>query len=164
MPPRAFALEHVCATRSSLELCHYAPGDGGGATRLEIPGRCSHAPRSSALDPHSWRCVQASFKLACGPRILTFFLYLSDVEEGGGTRFPKIPRPDGEPGGLVVTPRRGHAVVWPSVLSGQPGRVDSRTTHEAMPVVKGLKFAANHWIHDFNFKVANKWGCTGAFD
>ena len=24
-------------------------------------------------------------KLACGPRILTFFLYLSDVEEGGET-------------------------------------------------------------------------------
>ena len=23
-------------------------------------------------------------KLACGPRVLTFFLYLSDVEEGGG--------------------------------------------------------------------------------
>jgi hypothetical protein len=29
-------------------------------------------------------------KLACGPRILTFFLYLSDVEEGGETNFPRI--------------------------------------------------------------------------
>jgi prolyl 4-hydroxylase len=26
----------------------------------------------------------------CGPRILTFFLYLSDVEAGGGTRFDKL--------------------------------------------------------------------------
>jgi hypothetical protein len=28
--------------------------------------------------------------LACGPRILTFFLYLSDVEEGGETNFPLL--------------------------------------------------------------------------
>jgi hypothetical protein len=29
-------------------------------------------------------------ELACGPRILTFFLYLSDVQEGGGTNFPRL--------------------------------------------------------------------------
>jgi len=29
-------------------------------------------------------------ELACGPRILTFFLYLSDVEEGGETSFPTL--------------------------------------------------------------------------
>lgn len=29
-------------------------------------------------------------QLACGPRILTFFLYLSDVEEGGETNFTSL--------------------------------------------------------------------------
>ena len=35
----------------------------------------------------------------CGPRVYTFFLYLSDVEEGGGTRFPHIKGDDGETAG-----------------------------------------------------------------
>jgi hypothetical protein len=34
----------------------------------------------------------------CGPRILTFFLYLSDVEAGGGTDFPDL--------GITVNPKR----------------------------------------------------------
>ena len=43
-----------------------------------------------------------------GPRLLTVFLYLSDDFEGGETRFTKL--------GLSVTPRRGRAVMWPSVV------------------------------------------------
>merc|ERR1712107_467110 len=37
-----------------------------------------------------------------GVRILTVFLYLNDVEEGGGTNFPKL--------GLTVQPKRGKAL------------------------------------------------------
>jgi hypothetical protein len=36
--------------------------------------------------------------------------------------------------------------------------------HEARPVVVGTKFAANTWIHQYDFKKANLWGCTGTFD
>jgi prolyl 4-hydroxylase len=43
-----------------------------------------------------------------GVRVLTFFLYFSDVEEGGGTNFPEL--------NLTVQPKRGRAVIWPSVL------------------------------------------------
>jgi prolyl 4-hydroxylase len=95
-------------------------------------------------------------KLACGPRILTFFLYLSDVEEGGETAFPRL--------NLKVAPKRGKALLWPSVLNGDLTKQDARTYHEALPVVKGLKMAANAWIHLYNFHVPNHWGCTGAFD
>jgi prolyl 4-hydroxylase len=94
--------------------------------------------------------------LACGPRILTFFLYLSDVEEGGETNFPDL--------GIAVTPKRGRALLWPSVLDEDPTKIDPRTVHEARPVIKGRKFAANSWIHLYDYRKPNLWGCTGVFD
>ena len=95
-------------------------------------------------------------RLACGPRILTFFLYLSDVEEGGETAFPSL--------GIAVTPKRGRALLWPSTLDEAPNKIDERTYHEARTVKKGVKFAANAWIHLYDFRTPNLWGCTGAFD
>ena len=58
----------------------------------------------------------------------------------------------------------GRALLWPSVLDNNPEQQDGRTMHEARPVLKGRKFAANAWIHLYNFAEANLWGCTGAFD
>eukprot|EP00514_Thraustochytrium_sp_LLF1b_P010881 CAMPEP_0184548424 /NCGR_PEP_ID=MMETSP0199_2-20130426/6197_1 /TAXON_ID=1112570 /ORGANISM="Thraustochytrium sp., Strain LLF1b" /LENGTH=520 /DNA_ID=CAMNT_0026943037 /DNA_START=79 /DNA_END=1641 /DNA_ORIENTATION=- len=99
-----------------------------------------------------------AIRQACGSRILTFFLYLSDVEEGGETHFPDVK------GGLKVPPRKGSAVLWPSVLDSDPYKRDIRTMHAALPVEQGLKYGANHWIHSHNFLKPNLWGCTGAFD
>ena len=94
--------------------------------------------------------------LACGPRILTFFLYLSDVEEGGETAFPTL--------GLAVKPKKGKALLWPSTLDSDPNKQEPSTMHEAKPVIKGVKYAANSWIHLYNYEVPNLWGCTGTFD
>lgn len=89
----------------------------------------------------------------CGPRILTFFLYLSDVEEGGGTGFPRL-------NNLTVTPKKGRALLWPSVQSDDPSGRDWITDHEALPVIKGTKFAANAWLHLKNYRLANEDGCA----
>jgi prolyl 4-hydroxylase len=70
---------------------------------------------------------------------LTFFLYLSDVEAGGGTDFPEL--------GITVMPKKGRAVLWPSVYNAEPMNVDYRTEHQALPVFDGLKFGANAWVH-----------------
>lgn len=94
-------------------------------------------------------------KSLSGHRILTFFLYLSDVEEGGETKFNKL--------GLKVKPKRGRALIWPSVKNDNPSNWDPRTYHEAMPVIKGKKYAANHWIHLNDYETPNQWGCTGSF-
>lgn len=70
-----------------------------------------------------------------GVRILTVFLYLNDVEAGGGTNFPKLD--------VTVMPKRGRVLLWPSVLDEDPNSKDPRTDHQALPVEKGIKFGAN---------------------
>lgn len=88
----------------------------------------------------------------CGVRLLTFYIYLNDVEEGGGTNFPRL--------GMTVTPKKGRAVLWPSVYDHSPNVKDSRSDHQALPVIKGVKYGANAWIHQRDFKTANKIGCS----
>jgi len=73
-----------------------------------------------------------------GPRILTFFLYLNDVEGGGGTKFDYI--------NFTAQPKKGMALVWPS-LTDNLEEMDDWTWHEALPVLKGNKYGANTWIH-----------------
>lgn len=89
----------------------------------------------------------------CGPRILTFFLYLSDVEAGGGTNFPNL-------GPLTIMPKKGRALLWPSVRNDDPMSMDPRTRHEALDVEKGTKFAANAWIHQYDYVSAARKGCN----
>eukprot|EP00596_Hydrurales_sp_CCMP1899_P005889 CAMPEP_0119049508 /NCGR_PEP_ID=MMETSP1177-20130426/65056_1 /TAXON_ID=2985 /ORGANISM="Ochromonas sp, Strain CCMP1899" /LENGTH=228 /DNA_ID=CAMNT_0007026839 /DNA_START=506 /DNA_END=1192 /DNA_ORIENTATION=+ len=98
----------------------------------------------------------AQANLACGPRILTFFLYLSDVEEGGETAFPLLD--------IKVKPKKGQALLWPSVIDSDSLQYEPRTLHEAKPVIKGTKYAANSWIHLYEYEKPNLWGCTGTFD
>lgn len=67
----------------------------------------------------------------CGVRILTLFIYLNDVEQGGGTHFPLLD--------ITVQPKKGSALLWPSVKDENPDLKDGRTDHEALPVEKGIK-------------------------
>mmetsp|Transcript_4933 Transcript_4933/g.7482 ORF Transcript_4933/g.7482 Transcript_4933/m.7482 type:complete len:405 (+) Transcript_4933:61-1275(+) len=89
---------------------------------------------------------------AQGVRILTVFLYLNDVEEGGGTNFPRLQN-------LTVTPKKGRALVWPSVLDEKPNEWDPRTHHGALPVLKGIKYGTNAWIHQKDFRKPFEEGC-----
>ncbi|GAX18249.1 prolyl 4-hydroxylase [Fistulifera solaris] len=88
----------------------------------------------------------------CGPRILTFFLYLSDVEEGGGTNFPQL--------NITVMPKKGRALLWPSTYNAEPMVKDGRTSHQAMDVIEGTKFATNGWVHMYDYVTPQKKGCN----
>lgn len=65
---------------------------------------------------------------------------------------------------MAVKPQKGKAVLWPSVLDENPEVQDPRTTHESIAVVRGTKYAANTWVHLYNYRTSNLWGCTGTFD
>lgn len=81
-----------------------------------------------------------------GPRILTLLVYMSEVEEGGETSFPEL--------GLSVKPKLGMALVWPSVRNENLLHRENRTVHQAKPVIKGVKYVSNVWIHNWNFKLS----------
>ena len=65
---------------------------------------------------------------------------------------------------LIVKPGKGKALLWPSVMDDNLEAQDYRTNHEARAVIKGKKYAANTWIHLYDFENSNLWGCTGTFD
>jgi prolyl 4-hydroxylase len=63
-----------------------------------------------------------------------------------------------------VSPKKGSAVLWPSVLNSDLTKIEPKTHHAALPVIKGRKFAANSWLHLYDYRTPNLWGCTGSFD
>ena len=86
-----------------------------------------------------------------GVRVYTFFMYLSTPEAGGATKFNNL--------GITVPATKGNAVLWPSVMSDDPSRDEPYTNHEAMPVVKGQKFASNVWIHNYDYRTPAAKNC-----
>ena len=97
--------------------------------------------------------IPAHAQLPCGPRVYTLFMYLSDVDEGGETAFERLK--------VSATPKRGRALLWPSTFDDRPTVQDMRTFHEAKPVKRGVKHAANLWLHQHDFRAAHRRGCSG---
>lgn len=83
-------------------------------------------------------------------RMITVFWYMSDVEEGGHTIFPRsggLPAPDTMNDctkGLKVAPKKGKVIVFYSMLPN--GKPDPMSLHGGCPVIKGLKYSGNKWV------------------
>lgn len=97
-----------------FQILHYSPGEF-------YKGHHDYIPEQSTMP--------------CGARLATFFLYLNDVEKGGGTDFPKV--------GITAMPKKGRAILWYNVRyvpgqgphgAGGTWEQIHETLHEAMPV------------------------------
>ena len=100
-----------------------------------------------------------TLKLVAGP---TFLAWVSQVSSSLsvmrlGSHWPRIRR-------LTISspqvmPKKGSALFWPSVTNDMPDRKDWRTTHQALKVEAGIKYGANAWFHQRDFKEPNRSGC-----
>jgi len=71
-----------------------------------------------------------------GGRFTTAMFYLSNVEAGGRTIFPKL--------GISVEPEAGSLLYWH--LRRSDGSTDSRMSHLGCPVLFGDKWIGNKWV------------------
>lgn len=76
-----------------------------------------------------------------GQRVSTMVIYLSAVEDGGGTNFPEV--------GFTVVPKKGSAVYFE--YCNEAGVVDPLTLHAGTPVLAGEKWIATKWMRQARY-------------
>lgn len=96
-------------------------------------------------------------------RMITVFMYLSDVEEGGETNFPYAA---GETGlssydkceqGIKVKPKLGDCIIFYSMKAEahrpDGNQLDHNSLHAGCDVLKGDKWSANYWIRNVPWRM-----------
>ena len=115
----AIGMEFTCA--EPMVLLHYGPGQ-------------EYFPHRDYLPPEALAANQPE----AGQRAITLLCYLSEVEAGGQTIFPKPNR--------IVTPAAGRAVAFWNL--DDDGRPDPDTLHAGLPVQTGEKWLATLWLRE----------------
>ncbi|MFT6093845.1 MAG: prolyl 4-hydroxylase [Pseudohongiellaceae bacterium] len=100
-----------------------------------------YAPHYDAWDVATERGRRCMIK--GGQRMITCLLYLSDVEEGGGTSFPNLD--------MEVRAKKGRMVLFHNCYTGRNIRHPD-SLHGGMPVTKGEKWACNLWFRESNYQ------------
>lgn len=96
--------------------------------------------------------IHDSWKLA-GPRVLSFYIPLSDVKEGGYLGFPAMDW-------LMIPPQVGQMIVWPNVLGEDPMTADWKMEKEVLPPQQDDMYVLHIRAHQYNYTSANLRGCV----
>ena len=85
-----------------------------------------------------------------GQRVATALLYLTDVQDGGETDFPKL--------GITIPPKKGRCVFFSTTLMGTDQQ-NELSLHGGLPVNRGEKIAVNLWFRKgvFDNDMYQKW-------
>ncbi len=75
-----------------------------------------------------------------GQRAWSVLVYLNDVPEGGGTRFPNL--------GIDVLPKTGKVLAWQNTIDGE---LNYDSMHAGLPVIAGTKWVAVTWVREQPF-------------
>ena len=143
----SFALGIPCSHFEPVQFVRYGAGE-------------HYAEHSDFIDEDA--------KAPWGPRLFTFFVYLSEGFGGGETEFPRL--------GARVSPRTGRAAVWSDsfgFMGGKSGKMnwlpDGRANHAALPVATSppdapYKYACNVWVHNGDVRHFERYrgSCGGA--
>lgn len=111
-----------------LQVIYYAEGE-------------EYAPHYDGWDKASER--GKNYMAKGGQRMVTCLLYLSDVEEGGGTAFPNLD--------MEIRAKKGRMVLFHDCQEGSTvPHPDS--LHGGLPVLKGEKWACNFWFRELVYQ------------
>ncbi|BFG20108.1 hypothetical protein CerSpe_063820 [Prunus speciosa] len=102
-----------------------------------------------------------------GHRVATVLMYLSNVEKGGETIFPKAQMSqskdedasDCAKQGYSVKPYKGDALLFFSLHPD--ATTDPSSLHGSCPVIEGEKWSATKWIHVRSFEKSIKHAVSG---
>ncbi|EFP08464.1 hypothetical protein CRE_15564 [Caenorhabditis remanei] len=127
-------------TSEELQVANY--GLGGHYDPHFDFARIANYGLGGHYEPHydmSLKEEKNAFKtLNTGNRIATVLFYMSQPERGGATVFNHL--------GTAVFPSKNDALFWYNLR--RDGEGDLRTRHAACPVLLGVKWVSNKWIHE----------------
>jgi len=112
----------------SFQVVHYGQGE-------------EYAPHFDAWDASTergHRCMATG-----GQRLITCLLYLSNVDEGGGTSFPNLD--------MEVRPKKGRMLIYHNCHEGSSVR-HADSLHGGMSVLRGEKWACNLWFRERTYQ------------
>ncbi|KJH44694.1 oxidoreductase, 2OG-Fe(II) oxygenase family protein [Dictyocaulus viviparus] len=123
------------------------PVHGGGTVFTDVkstilPSKIANYGIGGHYDPHFDHARKEESKsfdtLGTGNRIATVLFYMTQPVHGGGTVFTDVKS--------TILPSKNDALFWYNLHKFGDG--DTRTRHAACPVLVGIKWVSNKWIHE----------------